>query len=88
MDERGVRQVVPGHVDVARRDGPAEHALAGLDLERPEHLAIVLAHPSGVVGPADLAGLRIDQVEQRPVGLEQADRDVDRGAEHRGRIVE
>ena len=78
--ERGVRQVVAGHHDRALGDGPAEHARrrpAGRS-RGPSSRPRWLSMPASCA-KRRMAGRRVEQVDHRPVGVEQAGGLVDGG---------
>ena len=88
MDERVVGQVVAGDEDVAGRRSLARRCPRPARARGAQELPALVVGQPGVVGPLDPAGRRVHEVQEGAVGVEQAHRDVDGGAEDRGRVVE
>ena len=81
VPERGVGRVVRRDDHAAGSDRPAEHADARRELESADPRACARSLDASVMSEAQVAALGIDQVDHRPVGIEQSGGLLDRGGE-------
>ena len=77
VSEGLVGEIVAGQDDRTHLDSAPEHPHADGQVDRAHPVAAALAPDPGVVREAEMPGGRIDEVDHRPVGLEQAGRLVD-----------
>ncbi len=81
MRERGVGEVVAGEDDPTLGDRLPEQPDADGQVDRADPLAAAPAADPGVVREAEAAGGRVDQVDHRPVRIEEAGGLLHRGNE-------